>query len=242
MKSFAASLSFVGLFIFTQPVFAFNVHDALAHTLVVGASISYGYDSVSGGIQPDPSTILASRYQQQSGVIKRTAPGKNSAEILNLIQSSDMPKASITIGLDLFFWDSILQWGDCDAAVSRVKTVYTEVHGRHIPWVLGRIPDLGFRQNCVASLNQKIDQLCSQDANCRLIDFPKIVNQMKRDRGIKLYGTFYTPKEIQPDGVHLSRVASEWIADLLDAAIDGRSSPYIIFGKSHPKSSLITKY
>jgi hypothetical protein len=238
MKRFNSSFYGFSFFLFVQPVFASNVHDSLSHTLIVGASISYGYDSVSGGTQPDPVTILATRYHQQSGIIKRTAPGKNSGEILNLIQPSDLPKASITIGLDLFFWDSVLQWGECDAAVARVNTVYTEVHAKRIPWVLGRVPDLGFRQNCMSALNQKIDQLCSQDSKCRLIDFPKIVDQIKRDGGIKLNGTFYTPKEIQPDGVHLSRVASEWVADLLDAAIDGRSSPFIIFGKSHAKSSL----
>jgi hypothetical protein len=204
----------------------------LQRALIVGASVSYGYDPVDQGVQPDPATILITRFNEQDGIVKHAVPGANSSQTLPLMKQSEFDQSTIAIGIDLFFWDSLLSWDDCDAAVDRVAGLAVAVKAKNAPWILGRIPDLGLQQNCMDALNQKIDEVCSQDANCRLIDFEKIIQDIHTQGGLTIYGHFYTPTEIQPDGVHLSAVASEWLADLLYKSINQEPDPYIVYGPS----------
>jgi hypothetical protein len=171
----------------------------LKHTLIVGASVSYGYNPVNQGVQPDPSTILATRYNEQNGIVKHAVSGANSAQTLALMKQSEFDQSTIAIGIDLFFWDSTLSWGDCDAAVSRLAGLAQAVKAKNAPWILGRIPNVGFQQSCLDPLNQKIDEVCSQDHNCRLIDFAKITQDVRDQGGLTINGHFYSPSEIQPD-------------------------------------------
>jgi hypothetical protein len=229
MKLFLSIAAVLALSV--QPVWAdSNPESVLKNTLIVGASVSYGYDPVTHGTQPDPATILATRFNDQSGIIKHAISGATSEKVLPEVTADDLAKASISIGVDLFFWDSLLSGSACDSAVARVQSLAKTMQMKNAPWILGRVPPLAFEQDCLKSINDAIDTACSQDHNCRLVDFEKVIHDIQAQNGMMIHGHFYSPSELQPDGLHLSAVASQWVADMLEDAVRMNANPYLVFG------------
>lgn len=185
-----------------------NVEQILKKPIIIGASVSADWSSLS------PGKKLARRYTKPSEIVTKAQGGRPGVRTLEVVKPADFKDRSIVIGVDLFFWDSTLP--SIDQSLKSLDRLMKEVRQLQLPIVLGEIPELiPGRQPHRESLNKAIRKACSDYSRCYLMPFDRLHKQVLREGGIEMYGRKYTIQEIVPDGLHLIETAGNYLADVM---------------------------
>jgi hypothetical protein len=211
LKATAFVLSFTALF--ASSAYAENVRAVMQAPLIVGASVSADYSTAS------PGKRLALRHTEAKNIETIARGGKNSLELMPLVDAAALEGRTSVIALDLFFWDSVLR--NSARSVAKLKQIVQRAADAKIPLVLGDIPDLmGSKQPGRKKLNGEITRLCKAPHGCYLVPLDALLARIKKDGGLIVGDRLVPMRELLPDGLHLSPVASEYIADGIQAILE----------------------
>ncbi len=139
--------------------------------LVIGASVSAGYGTSTGG----PATILSRRLNPSADVRNIAFNGATSSAFASATPRT-MP--SVIMGFDMFFWDTAFNrcGGEYEA---ETRAFFERFQSRGVPMVIGKIPTnaafpIGVRlagtRPCTARINRLLEELCTIENNCLLYD------------------------------------------------------------------------
>ena len=139
--------------------------------LIIGASVSAGYGTGTGG----PAAILSRNLNPSANVTNLSVSGATSM-ISTHRRMRETP--SIVLGFDVFFWDTAR--GLCDETYeTNTREFFQRYQDQGIPMIIGKIPvdapfplgvRLAGRQPCTAKINRLIAELCTPDKNCLTYD------------------------------------------------------------------------
>lgn len=151
--------------------------------LIIGASVSAGYGTSTGG----PAAIL-SRELNPSTEIKNIAFNGASS---GYFTGAPKEKPSVVMGFDMFFWDTVLS--HCEGDYEKGTRVFFKRFERmKVPMIIGKIPTtaafpIGVRlaagRPCTAKINRLIDELCTIEKNCIIYDPATCLNSMRSPSG-----------------------------------------------------------
>lgn len=185
----------------------------LEKPLIAGASVSADHSA------PSPGKKLALRYTSKDKVKTIAFNGRPGVETLKSINDQVLKDRSILIGIDLFFWDSVLP--SSRASLEALDKLFKQSDKYNLPLVLGEIPGLmPSRQPSRNKLNQAIRQGCAQRTNCYVMPFDQLLRQVLANGYLEIKGKRYTLPQLVPDGLHLNHLASEEIADRLQTLLE----------------------
>jgi len=201
--------------LFFSTAYADSLPHVLEKTLIAGASISADRSSLS------PGKKLALRYTSPEKVMTHAFGGRPAYDVWQRLPDTALGQSTILIALDLFFWDSV--YPSQRRSLATLKKVIEAAKKENIPFVLADIPDLlAGRQWSRETLNEAIRSACVESNGCILFPLEALHEQLKRDGYLHIRGRKYTKRELLPDGLHLSDIASEHLADLLAALLNQR--------------------
>ena len=191
-----------------------NLRALLQAPLLLGASVSADVGTLS------PGKRLALRHTEEKNIHTLAQPGRNSLAILPLLEDDALEGRTIVIALDLFFWDSILR--NPQRSVKTLKEFVQRAADQKIPLVLGEVPALlpEGKQPSRKRLNQEITRLCKIPHGCYIVPLAQLHDKIVKDGGLKIGDRMVPLKELMPDGLHLSEIASEYIADGLQEILE----------------------
>lgn len=139
--------------------------------LVIGASVSAGYGTGTGG----PAAILSRSLNPGTRVTNRSISGATSMSATSFFPR-ELP--SIVLGFDMFFWDTVRS--TCDEEFeTQTRAFFRRYQSAGVPMVIGKIPvnapfpmgvRLAGRAACTAKINALIQQECTIDKNCLVYD------------------------------------------------------------------------
>lgn len=174
--------------------------------LILGASVSADYFTDS------PGKRLALRYASQDQVKVAAQRGKPAKEVLKTVTESFLKGRSVVVGLDLFFWDSFLP-GVHDS-ITALERLVAQTDRQGIALVLGEVPELmPQRQIQMNLINKRMLELARRHSHVRILPLNAILKQTLREGFIVHDGKKYGLEELLPDGLHISEVASEYLAN-----------------------------
>jgi hypothetical protein len=200
-------------FIFVSPARAENVRAVCQAPLIVGASVSADYGTLS------PGKRLALRHTEEKNIETVARGGKSSLEVLPLLGERALEGRTAIFALDLFFWDSVLR--NPGKSVAKLKEIVQRAADAKIPLVLGDVPELMYgKQPGRKRLNQEISRLCKAPHGCYLVPLDALLARVKKDGGLQIGDRLVPRRELLPDGLHLSPVASDYIADGIQAILE----------------------
>lgn len=208
-------LALVASFLFLCPAFAGaeELRAVLRAPLIVGASVSADYGTTS------PGRRLALRHTEEKNIEVIARGGKSSLEVLPLVGKPELEGRTSVLALDLFFWDSVRR--NPAKSVAQLKAFVQKMADAKIPLVLGDIPDLmGGKQPGRKKLNAEISRLCKAPHGCYLVPLDALLARIKKDGGLLIEERLVPITELLPDGLHLSPVAAEYIADGMQAILE----------------------
>ena len=139
--------------------------------LVIGASVSAGYGTRTGG----PAAILSRDLNPSSRVTNRSISGATSMAATSFFPR-ELP--SIVLGFDMFFWDTARSSCDEDFA-TQTRAFFRRYREAGVPMVIGKIPvnapfptgiRLAGRAACTSRINALIEQECTLENNCLVYD------------------------------------------------------------------------
>ena len=183
-------------------------NDEIANTLclfskplIVGASVSAGYGTSTGG----PAAILSRRLNPSAEVRNLAFNGATSSAFASATPAK-MP--SVIMGFDMFFWDTAFNrcGGEYEA---ETRSFFERFQSRGVPMVIGKIPTnapfpIGVRlagtRPCTARINRLLDELCKIENNCLLYDPKDCFQAMK------------TPQNYFLDQMHPTTAGNEFCA------------------------------
>lgn len=201
-------LNFVPMNNTAQNASLFDISSVFQKPLIIGASVSADYSA------PSPGKNLALRYTNSASIRTEASNGRPGRDTLKLLKDSDYKDRSIVIGVDLFFWDSTLS--SVDESITAFHRLMKQVITHDIPIVLGEIPELLWgKQPHYARLNHEMAKACAHYAKCFIMPFEKILHQIVEDNHLIIKGRQFEIHELVPDGLHLSSIASDYLADLM---------------------------
>jgi hypothetical protein len=139
--------------------------------LIIGASVSAGYGTSSGG----PASILSRALNPDTEIINIAFNGATSDRFM---RGTPKNLPSLIMGLDMFFWDTVLNrcGGDYE---QETRNFFECFQSRGVPMVIGKIPTnapfpIGVRlagtRPCTTKINRLLDELCTPEKNCLLYD------------------------------------------------------------------------
>lgn len=181
--------------------------------LIVGASVSAGHNGVMS-----PGKNLAIKYTPADQIRTLAANGRTGRDSLRRLTEKDLQGRSLVIGVDLFFWDTARSTpAESLPAVRRMVELSQKLD---VPLVLGDIPALfpPFQPHLQA-LNQEIHAACKKSARCAILPLHGIHQKAQADGYILYRGKRYPPHELLPDGLHLSALASDFLADQISSVL-----------------------
>jgi hypothetical protein len=185
-----------------------NAEQLFSKPLITGASVSANYGTAS------PGRRAALRFTSEENVSTIARGGTPGRETALRLDHSAFKGRSLIIAIDLFFWDSTL--ADPVRSLDALTSVIRKARSFKIPLVLGDIPELlPGRQPARAILNARIHALCQRDKGCYVWALDKLHRQVIHDGHLAIAGHNYRIDELVPDGLHLSGLASEFLADRL---------------------------
>ncbi len=196
---------------FTTPNYAVALEPiepsvALAKPLIVGASVSAGFKAQS------PGKNLALRYTTEDHVKTVAFNGKPAKEVLQQVNARTLENRSAVIGLDLFFWDSVHP--QPKESIEALHLLVNRAARKNIPLILGDVPELlaGFQPGRPA-LNAALRETCKHFKNCRIVPLDQLLRKVLADGFLSYHGKRYVLEDLVPDGLHLSPIASDYLAD-----------------------------
>ncbi|MBC7386938.1 MAG: hypothetical protein H7301_12360 [Cryobacterium sp.] len=187
--------------------------------VITGASVSADKNSLS------PGKKLSQRLAFQANVRTIARGGQPGYELIKQIQGNDLNDRSVVIAVDFFFWDSFLRNPSRSLAALTRLSSWTGSLG--IPLILREIPELiSDRQPSRKELNTAIHAEASQNPSVFVMPFDRLHRRYLRDGFLIIQGGLCTLRDLLPDGLHLSNVAGEYLADVLEATINGDTLPF----------------
>ena len=148
--------------------------------LIIGASVSAGYGTNSGG----PATILSRDLNPDAEITNRSISGATSFAGTSY-SPKDLP--SIVMGFDMFFWDTVRN--SCDENFETLtRAFFKKYQSRGVPMVIGKIPvgapfPMGIRMAgraaCTSKINALIEEECTIEKNCIVYDPKDCLEAMK---------------------------------------------------------------
>jgi hypothetical protein len=217
---------------------AFVPETVLQHLVVLGASVSAGYfPSGNPQIQETPASRLLRRYTFPTSLVDHAVSGQNLEAAWNEFTATERSQATLVVGADWFFWNSTTSGRNCATAAADADTDLEALTAKHIPWIVGLIPDLSgaftnyhLVQPCRDALNESLKTHCSVDANCRLLDMPSMYGVLRTQGSVTYRGHTYT-QVTDTDGLHLTPEGTTLLTDVIQGAIENSSAaPFVIFG------------
>lgn len=175
--------------------------------LVIGASVSAGYGTGTGG----PAAILSRNLNPGARVTNRSISGATSMAATSFFPS-ELP--SIVLGFDMFFWDTVRS--SCDEAFeTQTRAFFHRYQSAGVPMVIGRIPvnapfpmgvRLAGRAACTSRINALIEQECTLEKNCLVYDPKDCLSAM---------GSTVSPSGVPyfQDPVHPTTAGNNFCAD-----------------------------
>lgn len=187
-----------------------KLNKILQRPLIVGASVSADH------LSPSPGKVLALRYTDAKDIKVIARGGTLGREVVKYVSESTMKDRSAIIGLDLFFWDSFSSAPlESLQAVDKIVDFASQ---KNIPIVLGEVPALiPFRQNSLGVINKKIKEACQKYAQCKILPLNALLQKTLLDGYILQGGKKHTLDSLIPDGLHIARPASEYLADQIQS-------------------------
>lgn len=148
-----------------------NTMCLFSRPLVIGASVSAGYGTSTGG----PAAILSRQLNPAARVTNRSISGATSMAVTNFF-----PRAlpSIVLGFDMFFWDTARSTCTEEFA-TQTRAFFRRYQEAGVPMVIGKIPvdapfpagiRLAGRAACTSRINALIAEECTLDKNCLVYD------------------------------------------------------------------------
>ena len=210
MKLFSLISIWIGLFVSTTAVaktdLEQNLKKVLETPLIVGASVSGDYFVES------PGKILALKYTSPRQIQVLTQRGKTSTEILKHFSEKSVKGRSIIIGIDLFFWDSFHSLPQL--ALQQLEKIVNLAEKNKIPLVLGEVPLLSpLMQKSSSVINKKMHELCRRTTQCFILPINKKKKKTMADGFLNHEGQRYDLRSLIPDGLHIARPASQFLAN-----------------------------
>jgi|GEM_PF-2601637 len=194
---------FILVVLFSKLGFA-GIAENLKSPLIIGASVSADFMSDS------PGKILASKYTSTGNIKKIAKWGAGSSEILDRIKERHLKNSTSIIGLDFLFWDSVNS--SVSEASKNIVTLIAMAKQKNIPVIIGDIPNLLSGQNYRSGINTALRSHCASYSKCKIFGLSQLYAEVTRNKGLTIRGKFVQKDELLPDGLHLSRIASEEIA------------------------------
>ncbi|MCX6131297.1 MAG: hypothetical protein NTX25_19835, partial [Proteobacteria bacterium] len=192
--------------------YALGIETIMARPLIIGTSLSADSVSISPGRQ------LARRFTDDEHIDIHAAGGQTGFSILSKLRAAQLQGRSVVIGLDLFFWDSLLD--DAAGSLKTLEMLINKTGKLKLSLILGDIPELlpGFQPSRLL-LNQDLRALTRSSPHCKILSLDKLHQALILNKKLKTKGKYYSPRELLPDGLHLSPPASEFLADSLQELI-----------------------
>jgi hypothetical protein len=188
----------------------------LAKPLIIGTSISAdaGTDS--------PGKRVALCFTEEKNIRIKAEGGQCGFQTLSKIRERDLAGCTAVIGLDLFFWDSLLP--NVIPSLKGLNLLLKKTDELDLPLILGDIPELipGFQPGREA-LNREIHRICAARSHCRLVPLDRLYQKISKEGQLRIKGKTYTLKQLIPDGLHLSPVAGDYLADVLHGLLKHHS-------------------
>jgi hypothetical protein len=176
--------------------------------LITGASVSANYGTAS------PGRRAALRFTSESDIYTIAQGGTPGRLIALHLDHAALKGRSVIIAMDLFFWDSTL--ANPESSLRAVESVIQKARSLSIPVLIGDIPELlPGRQPAREIMNAQIHSLCTKERGCYVWELDKLHRQVIQDGFLAIAGRQYRMSELVPDGLHLSDLASEFLADRL---------------------------
>lgn len=183
-----------------------SIKNVFQKPLILGASVSANYFTDS------PGRTLALRHTDSKNILTIAKSGQAGRETLKEVNLSTLKDRTVIVGVDLFFWDSTKP--DAKESIGALKRLMSQVEQKNIPIVLGEIPTLlPHMQPSIAPLNEAIREACKNYDKCHILPLNKILHQTLSDGYLTHRGKKYQLEELIPDGLHLVKPASEFLAD-----------------------------
>jgi len=182
-----------------------------ARPLIVGASVS------SGALTPGPGTRATEMVMGTDTSVNIARNGGLASDFTG-ISPAYLAGYTLVIGLDFLFWDTTHD--DISASRAALTNLIRAAHRARIPLVLGDIPALiGFqKESSRLAINREIRALCRPSRHCILLPIEKL-HRAAATKGIVIGGQLYHYSDLSSDGIHINRVASEYMAKLLIGAV-----------------------
>ncbi len=174
--------------------------------LIVGASVSANFGTDS------PGKRLARELGHSNDVLTIARGGTPGKEVLKQISDRELDGRSLVIAVDLLFWDSSLS--NCEASIASLDRFLSQLSERKIPIVLGNIPALlPDRQPCRLKLNRHIHDVVKKDPTRVLLDLESLHEDVMKKGYLTIRGQRHPIWDLIPDGLHLSRLASDFLSE-----------------------------
>lgn len=193
-----------------------SLADMMSKPLIIGASVSADRATNS------PGKRLALRYTPATEIKTIAMGGMPSTKILAMMKEADLKDRSIVVGLDLFFWDSALP--SSRPTIQGLQNLVERTGALSIPLVLGEVPELlpGMQPSRMA-INKAIVEMSNNAANCSVMNFDLLLQQVLSDGYLLVKGRKYTLQELVPDGLHMGAVLSEELANRLASKLQEKN-------------------
>jgi hypothetical protein len=183
-----------------------DVAEAFKKPLIIGASVSADYHADS------PGKELAFRYTKPSEIKTIAKNGRAGKDTLQLVNLNTLKDRTIVVGVDLFFWDSTKP--NPKESIKALNKLMSQVREKNIPIVLGDIPTLMPQyQPSALALNAELLRLCADYDKCYILPLNQILHTTLKDGYLTHRGQRYTLAELIPDGLHVVKPASQYLAD-----------------------------
>lgn len=180
--------------------------DVFKRPLIIGASVSDDFQTDS------PGKELAFRYTKPSEIKTIAKNGRQGKDTLQLVNLNTLKDRTVIIGVDLFFWDSTKP--NPKESIKALNKLISQARERDIPIVLGDIPTLLPQfQPSALNLNKELLQTCRDYEKCYILPLHDILHAVLADGYLVHREKKYTLEELIPDGLHLAKPASEYLAD-----------------------------
>ncbi len=185
----------------------------LDQPLIVGASISADWGTLG------PGKRLALRYTTEENIRNLARSRQKSSTSIRSLRPLDFDAYSILIAVDLFFWDSFSA-ARAETSLQALDEIFARVARHSLTLVLGDIPNLApGSQPMRVSLNRAIHEKCASYYRCRLLRLDALYQQILTEGSLLVDGRSRSLRELMPDGLHLSEIASENLADRIEILI-----------------------
>lgn len=113
--------------------------------------------------------------------------------------------------------------GDEKEVLNALEKVVSLSKKHDLPLILGEIPELlPGRQANRAALNRDIDKACREYSKCFVMPFNELHKKLVKQGYLDVNGKKLTVRDIVPDGLHLSKSASDFLADTLLKLLSNR--------------------